>query len=193
MKKKNLQYLLHNVINFTKKYLLKDSFIFLFKIKMDFSKSLGAGVMNAKNNTSQRRRINLDNEMNHEKKTNDYIKSVHREKLVKKNIDKYFNKIVNSVIKAIYQDRKSIIFSYNYNDFLNRCIFYDEQSEGKIKKTINLGHPHSFLNEIMYEMCYDGSKFVTYDCHDNPMTLKSLFGYKFDWQIIDKNRMKISW
>ena len=42
-------------------------------------------------------------------------------------------------------------------------------------------------------MCYDGSKFVTYDCHDNPMTLKSLFGYKFDWQIIDKDRMKISW
>ena len=121
---------------------------------MDFSKSLGAGVMNAKNNTSQRRRINLDNEMNHEKKTNDYIKSVHREKLVKKNIDKYFNKIVNSVIKAIYQDRKSIIFTFNYYDFLNKHIIYDVENEARrVKKTINLGHPHGFLSEIMYEMC----------------------------------------
>ena len=91
--------------------------------------------------------------------------------------NKYFNKITECVIKASTQNKNSINFYYNYYDFVND----------------RLGKPHGFLNEFMYEMCYDFSEFVTTDTNGNPMTFKTLFGSTFDWKLIGKNMIKISW
>ena len=74
-------------------------------------------------------------------------------------------------------NKNEIKFYYNYYDFVND----------------RLGKPHGFLNEFMYEMCYEYSEYVTKDDHDNPMTFKTLFGQNFKWELKGKNMMIISW
>ena len=78
---------------------------------------------------------------------------------------KYFNKIVNEVIKAIYKNKSSMNFYYNYYDLINERI----------------GKPHGLLNEFMYEMCYEYSTYLNKDTHGNIMTFKTLFGQSFKW------------
>ena len=97
--------------------------------------------------------------------------------LFKTILNKYFNKIVNAVIKANSLDKKSIKFYYNYYDFTND----------------RLGKPHGFLNEFMYEMCYDNSLYINKDESGNPITFKTLFGHKFHWELVGRNMMVISW
>ena len=91
--------------------------------------------------------------------------------------NKYFNKIVNCVIKEIYKNNNNVNFYFNYYDFVNN----------------KLGKPLGFLNEFMSEMCYDYSEYVTKDCHGNPLTFKTLFGNNFKWEILGKNKINISW
>lgn len=91
--------------------------------------------------------------------------------------NKYFNKIVNNINKAILNNKNSIIFYYNYYDFVND----------------KLGKPHGFLNEFMYEMCYDYSEFISKDINGNIITFKTLFGNNFKWELKGKNMMIITW
>ena len=132
---------------------------------------LGQGILFAKSSNNQRRRIDIDSK-------NDSI-----DKLIIKNKKmndlkfKYFNKIVNEVIKAIYKNKSSMNFYYNYYDLINERI----------------GKPHGLLNEFMYEMCYEYSIYLNKDTHGNIMTFKTLFGQSFKWEIKGKNKMIISW
>lgn len=134
---------------------------------------LGSGHMYAKSHNSQRRRIDVPDKSNIDK----IIKENNREKKMNMLADKYFNKITNSIIKAIMKNSNVIYFNYNYYDFVNT----------------GLGKPHGFLNEFMNEMCYDYSKYVTNDCNGNVLTFKTLFGANFKWDIKGKNMMIISW
>ena len=134
---------------------------------------LGSGYMYTKNSNSQRRRINLPNKSEIDK----LIKDTERKNKINLLADKYFNKIVNSIIKAITENKNKIHFYYNYYDFVNN----------------RLGKPHGFLNEFMYEMCYEYSEYVSKDCHNNPITFKILFGQNFKWELCGKNMMIISW
>lgn len=134
---------------------------------------LGSGHMYAKNSNSQRRRIEEPNKSNIDK----IIKENYRYNKLNYLANKYFNKITNAVIKAITNGKKEIHFYYNYYDFVNN----------------GLGKPHGFLNEFMYEMCYDYSQYITKDSNGNSMTFKSLFGQNFKWEIHGKNMIIISW
>lgn len=133
---------------------------------------LGSGYMYAKNTNGQRRRIEELNKSNIDK-----IKESKRKNKINLLANKYFNKITNSIIKAITNGKNQIYFYYNYYDFVNN----------------GLGKPLGFLNEFMYEMCYEYSKYVTKDCNGNPMTFKTLFGQNFKWELKLKNMMIISW
>lgn len=134
---------------------------------------LGIGYMYSKNTNGQRRRIEEPNKNEIDK----LIKENNRKSKINSLANKYFNKISDSVVKAASNGKNQIHFYYNYHDFVNN----------------GLGKPHGFLNEFMSEMCYEYSEYVTKDCHDNPMTFKSLFGQNFRWELIGKNMMIISW
>ena len=134
---------------------------------------LGSGQIYAKNSKSQRRRIDVSNDFNSNKLDKEKAKNKKMNELA----DKYFNKITNSVIKAIINNKKEIHFYYNYYDFVND----------------RLGKPHGFLNEFMTEMCYEYSQYITKDSNGNPVTFKTLFGQNFKWQLHGKNMMIISW
>ena len=134
---------------------------------------LGSGYMYSKNSNAQRRRINEPSKSEIDK----LIKESERKNKINSLADKYFNKITNSIIKAITNDKKEIHFYYNYYDFVNNGI----------------GKPHGFLHEFMSQMCYEYSEYATKDCHNNPMTFKTLFGQNFKWQLRGKNMMIISW
>lgn len=131
---------------------------------------LGQGILYSKTGNGQRRRIDVEE--------NNVI-----DKIIIKNVkmnelkNKYFQKIVDSVIGAIYKEKNSINFYYNYYDFTNKRI----------------GKPHGLLNEFMYEMCYEYSTYVNKDLNNNNITFKTLFGQNFKWQLFGKNKMVISW
>ena len=134
---------------------------------------LGSAHMYSKTSNGQRLRIDSPVKSDVDK----LIKENARKQKMNSLADKYFNKITNAVIKALSNDKNNIKFHYNYYDFVND----------------RLGKPHGFLNEFMYEMCYDYSEYVTIDEHGNPMTFKTLFGHNFKWELKGKNTMIISW
>ena len=134
---------------------------------------LGSANMYSKMNDGRRLRIEVPSKS----EIDQIIKECDRKNKMDGLADKYFNKIVNEVIKTIYKDKNKIIFYYNYYDFVNN----------------KLGKPHGFLNEFMSEMCYEYSDYVKKDCQGNPMTFKTLFGYTFDWELRGKNMLIISW
>ena len=131
---------------------------------------LGQGILYSKTDNGQRRRINLEENNIIDKII---IKNLKMNELKKK----YFQKIIDSVINAIYKEKKSINFYYNYYDFTNKRI----------------GKPHGLLNEFMYEMCYEYSVYCSKDSNDNILTFKTLFGENFKWELVGKNKMIISW
>tara|TARA_E500000178_G_C17035741_1_gene763286 strand:- start:5241 stop:5648 length:408 start_codon:yes stop_codon:yes gene_type:complete len=134
---------------------------------------LGSGYLNNKSNRHQRRRINITtvSEMD------TIIKENIRNKKMMLLANKYFNRITKHIIQAIMNNKNSINFYYNYYDFVNN----------------GLGKPHGFLNEFLMEMSYEYSQYVTKDCHDNPMTFKTLFGDNFRWEIKGKNNIIFYW
>ena len=134
---------------------------------------LGSAYMYSKSYNGQRRRIEEQNKSEIDK----LIKETERKNKINLLTNKYFNKITNAIIKAISKGKNEIHFYYNYYDFVNN----------------GLGKPHGFLNEFMSEMCYEYSIYVTKDCHNNPMTFKTLFGQNFKWELKGKNMMIISW
>jgi len=134
---------------------------------------LGSGYIYAKNTNGQRRRIDKPITSDIDK----LIKESQRKNKMNYLANKYFNKIADSVIKASLNSKNNIHIYYNYYDFVNN----------------GLGKPHGFLNEFMTEMCYEYSEYVTKDCHNNPMTFKTLFGPNFTWKLYGKNMMIISW
>lgn len=134
---------------------------------------LGSGYMYKKNINGQRRKIDIPMKSDIDK----LIKETHKKNKMDFLANKYFNLIVNSVIKASVNGRNNIHFYYNYYDFVNN----------------GLGHPHGFLNEFMTNMCYEYSEYITKDCQNNPMTFVSLFGPNFKWELRGKNMMIISW
>ena len=146
---------------------------------------LGIGNIYAKSANNQRRRIDSPlveetketKETKETDKTNILTKEEKRKNQMTTLANKYFNKIVNAVIKANSLNKKSIKFYYNYYDFTND----------------RLGKPHGFLNEFMYEMCYDNSLYINKDESGIPITFKTLFGHKFSWELVGKNMMIISW
>ena len=134
---------------------------------------LGSGQLYAKTGNGQRRRIETPIVSEVDKLIKENKRKTHMTTLA----NKYFNKIANAVIKANSEDKKSIHFYYNYYDFVND----------------RLGKPPWFLNEFIYEMCYDNSEFITRDTNGNPITFKTLFGHTFKWELKGKNMMIISW
>ena len=91
--------------------------------------------------------------------------------------DKYFSKIVNTIIKANQNGKKECKIFYNYYDLIND----------------GLGKPHGLLNEFMMEMSYIYSEYSYKDNENNIVTFKTLFGEKFTWKLFGKNMMIISW
>ena len=91
--------------------------------------------------------------------------------------DKYFSKIVNTIIKANQNGKKKFKIFYNYYDLIND----------------GLGKPHGLLNEFMMEMSYIYSEYSYKDNENNIVTFKTLFGEKFTWKLFGKNMMIISW
>ena len=139
---------------------------------------LGIGQTYSKTSTGQRRRIDIGDSDNSTKSEMDkLIKENARENKMTFLTNKYFNKITNAVIKANTLNKNEIHFYYNYYDFVND----------------GLGKPHGFLNQFMYEMCYEYSKYISKDSTGNPITFKTLFGYMFKWELKGKNMMVISW
>jgi hypothetical protein len=134
---------------------------------------LGSAHMYSKTSNGQRLRIDVPVKSDIDK----LIKENARKEKMNSLANKYFNKITNAVIKAASNNKNEIKFYYNYYDFVND----------------RLGKPHGFLNEFMYEMCYDYSEYVTKDEQGNPMTFKTLFGQNFKWELKGKNMMIISW
>ena len=132
---------------------------------------LGIGFIAPNNNKSQRQRISLENsniELTKEEKRKIFFRTL---------INKYFNKISNFIIKEIGNNKKSAIFYFNYYDFLNN----------------KLGHPQLIMQQILYEMCYEYSEFIGKDQHDNPITLKTLFGENFKFTVKGKNSVLFQW
>ena len=115
---------------------------------------LGDSIMYAKTQNGQRRRIDLDNSLPDGSMDKIIIKNVKLGQLK----HKYFQKIINEVIKAIHKNKNNINFYYNYYDFTNERI----------------GKPHGLLNEFMYEMCYEYSVHCSKDCHGKILTFKTL-------------------
>lgn len=140
---------------------------------------IGDAYMYSKNCNGQRRRIDGHCSEINKSKQNDNKLSKQEYKNNKMNslASKYFNKIINAVIKASSNDKNVIHFYYNYYDFVND----------------GLGKPHGFLNEFMSEMCYEYSLYISKDENNNPITFKTLFGYNFKWELLGKNMMIISW
>jgi hypothetical protein len=136
---------------------------------------LGSEQLYSKSINNQRRRI--DTRDNCQNTQNALTKEEKRRVQMTTLANKYFNKISNAVMKANTEDKKSIHFYYNYYDFVND----------------RLGKPHGFLNEFMYEMCYTNSEFIQKDTNGNSITLKTLFGHSFNWELKGKNMMIISW
>ena len=134
---------------------------------------LGDGLLYSKTGNGQRLRIDLEETL----PDNSLDKIIIKNKKMNELKNKYFQKIIDSVLNAIHKDKNSINFYYNYYDFTNKRI----------------GKPHGLLNEFMYEMCYDYSIYCNKDLNDNALTFKTLFGEKFKWELIGKNKMIISW
>ena len=134
---------------------------------------LGSAKIYSKNSKGQRKRIDVPEKGEIDKLIKENTRKTHMIFLS----NKYFNKIVNCVIKEIYKNNNNVNFYFNYYDFVNN----------------KLGKPLGFLNEFMSEMCYDYSEYVTKDCHGNPLTFKTLFGNNFKWEILGKNKINISW
>ena len=131
---------------------------------------LGSGYINSKSNNSQRQRIQIDssNELNKKLKRTIFIKNL---------IYKYFNKICDQIIKDIYKGKNKTLFYFNYYDFTNE----------------KMGHPQLIMNEILYEMTYEFSEYVNKDEHNNIITLKTLFGNNFKFNLKGKNLMIFEW
>ena len=91
--------------------------------------------------------------------------------------DKYFSKIVNTVVKANQNCKKECRIFYNYYDLIND----------------GLGKPHGLLNEFMMEMSYLYSEYACKNPDGGIITFKTLFGEKFNWKLYGKNMMIISW
>ena len=91
-------------------------------------------------------------------------------------VNKYFNKIVNA-IETNKNSQNKIFFFYNYYDFINN----------------KLGKPHGLVNELMYEMSYEYSQYVSKDTENKSITFKTLYGQNFNWILRGKNMMIISW
>jgi hypothetical protein len=124
----------------------------------------------------QRQKLDIDTltqTLNSTHLTKDEKRSIKMIKLEKK----YFLKIVNHINKAISNNKKKIVFFYNYYDFVNDRI----------------GKPHGLLNEFLQEMCYDYSQFIKKDDNDIPITFKSLFGVNFNWKIFGRDSIELSW
>jgi len=134
---------------------------------------LGQGVLYAKSNNSQRQRIDIESPV----KVNVIDKLIIKNKKMNELSRKYFNKIIDCVIKAIQLDKNSVVFYYNYYDLINERI----------------GKPHGLLNEFMYEMCYDFSNYLNKDINGNPMTFKTIFGDNFRWEMRGKNNILLLW
>jgi len=130
----------------------------------------------SKISSGQRQRID-DSPYTNTSEIDRLIKEEARDNKINFLVNKYFNKIKNAVIKADSLNKKHIHFYYNYYDFVND----------------GLGKPHGFLNQFMYEMCYEYSKYILKDETGNPITFKTLFGYAFKWELRGKNMMIISW
>ena len=139
---------------------------------------LGIGQTYSKTSTGQRRRIDIgDSDSSNKSEIDKLIKENARENKMIFLTNKYFNKITNAVIKANTLNKNEIHFYYNYYDFVND----------------GLGKPHGFLNQFMYEMCYEYSKYISKDNNGKPITFKTLFGHTFKWELKGKNMMIISW
>ena len=134
---------------------------------------LGQGYMYSKTGNCQRRRIDLEETL----PNNSLDKIIIKNKKMNDLKNKYFQKITNEIIKAIYKEKNNINFYYNYYDLINERI----------------GKPHGLLNEFMYEMCYELSPYVNKDWSNNIITFKTLFGENFRWELKGKNKMIISW
>ncbi len=134
---------------------------------------LGEGHIYSKTGNGQRRRIDLEETL----PNNSLDKIIIKNKKMNDLKNKYFQKITNEIIKAIYKEKNNINFYYNYYDLINERI----------------GKPHGLLNEFMYEMCYDLSVYVNKDSNNNIITFKTLFGENFRWELKGKNKMSISW
>lgn len=132
---------------------------------------LGIGFITPTNNKSQRQRISLENS------TDQLSKEEKRKNLFQTLIYKYFNKISNFIIKEISKNKNSATFYFNYYDFLND----------------KLGHPQLIMQQILYEMCYEYSEFIGKDQHNNPITLKTLFGQNFKFTVKGKNLVIFEW
>ena len=149
--------------------------------------------MYAKSSSGQRRRIDLG-DLNNETGTETFTfnptklpnpvnisspvdKIIIKNKKMNELKNKYLNKIVNTIIKAIYENKNNVAFYYNYYDLLNDRI----------------GKPHGLLNEFLYEMSYEYSSYINNDQNGNPMTLRTLFGNNFRWELKGKNRVIFYW
>lgn len=127
--------------------------------------------INSKFNKTQRQKIDnyLDIKLDN--------KEIRLKKLYIFLINKYFNKICNHIIKEIVKNKNKSIFYFNYYDFIN----------------LKLGHPQLIMTNLMYEMCYEYSEFVSKDQHNNIITLKTLFGNNFKFTIKGKNIVILEW
>ena len=92
-------------------------------------------------------------------------------------INKYFNKITQTVLKEIHKNKNKAVFYFNYYDFLND----------------KLGHPQLLMKQLMYELSYEYSEFPCYDEHGNTITLKTLFGNSLTFELKGKNSVVIKW
>ena len=127
------------------------------------------------NNNNNKKKIKVD-DLNF-KNINLNEKEILRENKIIFLKNKYFEKICKSIEKAKCKNKNEIHFYYNYYDFINN----------------GLGKPHGFLNEFMYEMSYDYSKYVNKDYDNSSITFKSLYGNDFKWKLVGKNIIVINW
>ena len=127
----------------------------------------------SKSHDSRRRRVHIEPQQ----ELNRLIKENKRNQFIKVLINKYFNKICNRIINENAKGKSETMFFFNYYDFINQ----------------GLGHPALIMNEIVYEMCYEHSEYVSLNQHGNVMTLKTLFGNNFNFQMKGKNCMLFKW
>ena len=138
---------------------------------------LGIGHKYSKNSNRPKKRISIESIESNFQNINISKEEIKKDKL-EKLFNKYFNKIVNKIIQEIYNNNNETIIYVNYYDFVNKE---------------RIGKPGGLMSELLYHMCYEYSEHVTLDCHNNIMTLKTLFGNNLNWKIVNKDKIKFNW